>query len=176
MKWALRALLLAAIVALGVWLWHGLFPSEEKVIRQHLAELAQSASFSGKEGSLARLGSVAEVGGYFSPNVEVSFDLPGQGHFDITGRDEIMALAARASDLPGGVKVEFPDVTIKISADKQAATANLTARAQQGGDRDFSVQEMKFTLKKINGKWLIVRVETIKTLSALCAADRIVPA
>ena len=34
-------------------------------------------------------------------------------------------------------------------------------------EQDLIVQEMKFTLQKINGEWLITRVETVRTLSIL---------
>ena len=49
MKIALRLVLLAALAALGVWLWMILFPSPEKVIRQRFAALARAASSSADE-------------------------------------------------------------------------------------------------------------------------------
>ena len=36
MKIVFRLILLAALIALGVWLWFVLFPSPEKIIRQRL--------------------------------------------------------------------------------------------------------------------------------------------
>jgi hypothetical protein len=54
---------------------------------------------------------------------------------------------------------------VALAADKQSATVDLTARARVGGEPDSYVQEMKFVLKKTDGHWLIVRVETVKTLS-----------
>jgi hypothetical protein len=61
--------------------------------------------------------------------------------------------------------VEFPDVNVTVAPDKQSATADLTVKAQAGGDRDSIWQEMKFTLQKTGGKWLITRVETVRTLT-----------
>ena len=43
----------------------------------------------------------------------------------------------------------------------------LTVDADVSGQRDDIVQEMKFTLQKISGRWLITHVETIHTLSIL---------
>ena len=37
------------------------------------------------------------------------------------------------------------------------------------GERDISAQEFNFNLKKVNGKWLIYHVETVRTLSAIAA-------
>ena len=41
----------------------------------------------------------------------------------------------------------------------------LTLRAESAGDQYLVVQEMKFTLRKVDGEWLILRVETVKTLN-----------
>jgi hypothetical protein len=52
MKLLLRAVLLAALLALAWWLWTVFFPSPEKAIRKRLAALAQAASFKSNEGDL----------------------------------------------------------------------------------------------------------------------------
>ncbi|MSU59923.1 MAG: hypothetical protein EXS35_17440 [Pedosphaera sp.] len=165
MRWVWRIFFLAAVVALVVWLRAIFFPSEEKAIRKHLTETARAASFPAHEGSLARLGNIAQLAGCFSPDVELSFDAPREGHVTVHGRDEIMGLANRVRDVPGGVKVEFPDVVVTVNPDHLSATANITVKAQQGGVSDSSIQEMKVLLKKIKGRWIITRVETVKTLS-----------
>jgi hypothetical protein len=38
-------------------------------------------------------------------------------------------------------------------------------KVQTNGERDFTPQEMKFTMKKVNGEWLIREAETVRTLS-----------
>ena len=63
-----------------------------------------------------------------------------------------------------GLTVEFLDINVTVGPDQKSAVANLTAKAKVPGE-DFMVQELKFTLKKIQGAWLILRVETVKTLS-----------
>ena len=42
MKIIIRIALLAALAALGIWLWTVLFPRPEKVIRRRLTELART--------------------------------------------------------------------------------------------------------------------------------------
>jgi hypothetical protein len=63
------------------------------------------------------------------------------------------------------LKVKFPDINVTVAPDKQSAVADLTVEANISGERDPMVQEMKFTLQKIDGKWLITRVETVRTIS-----------
>ncbi len=78
MKIVLRVLSVAALVAVGVWLWTVLFPSPEKVIRQRLATVAKRASFTADESALARLADAESLAGYFSTNVEIDLDVPGR--------------------------------------------------------------------------------------------------
>ena len=76
-----------------------------------------------------------------------------------------MAAHSRLTSL----KVEFPDMNITFGADGQTAKVNLTGKAIVPGERDISAQEFNFQLKKVDGKWLIYRVETVKTLAAISA-------
>ena len=165
MKKISRFILFAIAVAAGIWLWTILFPSPEKVIRKQLSELARDASFSGNQSSLAGIVGVQRLAGFFSTNAEVNLDVPGCEQQRLTGRDEITQAAAGARASLDGLKVEFPDVSVTVASDKQSATADLAAKVQIGGRKDFDVQEMKFTLEKIDGKWLITRVETVRARS-----------
>ena len=165
MKIALRFILLAALVALGVWLWFVLFPSPEKVIRQRLTELARIASFSSNESDLARLAAARSLAGFFFTNVEFQVELPELARRDSMDRNEITQAAFAVRSRAGGLKVKFPDINVTVAPDKQSAVADLTVEANISGERDPMVQEMKFTLQKIDGKWLITRVETVRTIS-----------
>ncbi|MGA2685561.1 MAG: hypothetical protein ABSF51_10960 [Verrucomicrobiota bacterium] len=167
MKIVLRVVWLAALVAAGVWLWTVLFPSPEKVVRQRLASVAQRASFAADEGALARLADAESLAGYFSPNVEINLDVPGRIQHTILGRDEITQTAVAARSTTSSLSVKFLDVDVTIGPDKRSAVADFTVEARVGDDQDLIVQEMKFTLQKISGQWLITRVETIRTLSIL---------
>ena len=75
MKIIIRIVLLAALAALGVWLWTVLFPGPEKVIRRRLTELARTVSSSPGESDLTRLAAARSVAGFFSTNVEMNVDL-----------------------------------------------------------------------------------------------------
>jgi acyl CoA:acetate/3-ketoacid CoA transferase alpha subunit len=165
MKIIIRIVLLAALVALGVWLWTVLFPGPEKVIRKRLTELARTVSSSANESDLARLVAARSVAGFFSNNVELNVDIPELGQHNSMDREEITQLALMARSRAGGLHVKFPDINITVAPDKQSAVADLTVEANVSGEHDSIVREMKFTLRKADGQWLITRVETVRTLT-----------
>ncbi|MGA2280011.1 MAG: hypothetical protein ABSG80_06895 [Verrucomicrobiota bacterium] len=165
MKSIFRIVLVAALAALGIWLWIVLFPSPEKVIRKRLVELARTVSSSSSESDLARLAAARSVAGFFSTNVELNVELPELGRRNSLDREEITQAALMARSRAGGVQVKFPDINIAVAPDKQSAVADLTVQANVSGEHDPFVQQMKFTLQKIDGRWLITRVETVRTLS-----------
>jgi hypothetical protein len=171
MKNIFKFVFIAAIVALGVWLWLVLFPSPERAIRKQLTKLAQTVSFSANEGDLAKLASAQNVAGFFSTNVEVNINLPGREQQAFAGRDEITQAVLASRSAVSGSDVEFPDVNVTVSPDKQSATADVTVEAKISGQPDPIIQEMKFTFEKSEGKWLIRKVETVRTLSKIRTLD-----
>jgi hypothetical protein len=165
MKIIFRIVLFAALAALGIWLWTILFPSPEKVIRKRLTELASTASSSPGESDLARFAAARSLAGFFSTNVELQVELPELSRRDSIDREEITQAAFVVRSRAGGLRVRFPDINVTVAPDKQSAVADLTVQANISGESDSIVQEMKFTLRKIDGRWLITRVETVRTLS-----------
>lgn len=165
MKLAVRLVLLAVAVTAGFWLWTILFPSPEKIIRQRLARVAADVSFGPGQNALIAANRVEQLAGLFSTNVEVTLDVPGHSSHVLASRADILQAVAAAHQQLRELKVEFLDVAVAVAADKQSATAELTARAQIAGDKNFIVQELKFTFQKTGGEWLITRVETVRTLS-----------
>jgi len=155
----------AILIGLCVWGWFILFPGPERVIRSRLKNLAVTASFRSNEGPLAKAYNSEKLGGFFSPDIVVFVDISGHGQHTFEGRDIVLQAALAARQNFAELKVEFVDVNVKLSPDKQSATVNLTAKCTVPNDSDFFPQEMKFTFKKIDGKWLISRAETVKTLS-----------
>lgn len=167
MKIVFRLILLVALVALGVWLWTIFFPGPEKIIRQRLDKVAKEASFTANEGALARLGAAQSLAGYFSTNAEVHVDTREAGQHDLIGRQQIMQTVVAAQSVLGSMNVKFLDVVITVASDKQSATADLTVDANVSGQPDSIVQQLKITLQKIDGQWLITRVTTVRVLSIL---------
>ena len=171
MRVLLRLLLVAALVALGFWLWTILFPSPEKRIRKRIAEVARLASIAPGEGLITQGLRIQSLINCFDPQAELTFDMPGRSQYHIAGRAEMTEHARADRGNYRSLKVELLDPNLALSPDKQSAVVDLTAKVKLPDERDFIVQEMKFSLKKINGEWLIIRVETVRTLSRKGADD-----
>jgi hypothetical protein len=164
-KWLSRLVPLLVLAGLGIWGWTVFFPGPEQVIRKRLKDLARTASFTGKEGNFAKLASVQSLTSYCTPDVEITVDVPGHSRQTITGHGELLQVAGAARVYTGGFSVQFFDILVDVAPDKRSAVAELTARASVPREHDFYVQELKFTLKKMGGHWLVYRAETVKTLS-----------
>jgi hypothetical protein len=164
-KWLWRVVAVAVLAGLVFWGWRVLFPHPERVIRKRLTELARTASFSGGEGNFVKVAKAEAITGFCTPDVEITVDIPGYARYEIHGSGELLQAAAAARTYRDGVKVQFFDIVVNVAADQKSAVAELTAKVEAPRERDFSVQELRFKLKKVERSWLISQVETVHTLS-----------
>jgi hypothetical protein len=167
MKRAAQIIAAAVIVGLCVWLWTVLHPSPETIIRSRLNALAKALSFNSKSGLLGQAYDAQKTAEFFTADVDVEVNLAGYEPISLHGRDEVLQIVLAARSRLTSLKIEFPDMNISLTADGQSAKVNLTGKGTIPGERDISAQEFNFLLKKVDGKWLIYQVETVKTLSAL---------
>ncbi len=163
-EWVIRGVLLAALVAVGILAWNILFPSPERIIRKRLNELAQTASFSAKEGLVAKAWNASLLSGFFTPDVEVTVEVPGRQQ-TLNGRDELLQAAAQARTMLTSLSIEFPDIKVTLAPDRTSATVNLTARGKVSSERDTYLQELRMRVIKVKREWLINQIETVRTLS-----------
>lgn len=164
MKIAFRLVVFAALAGLGFWLWTVLFPSPEKVVLKKVASLAANANISPADGNISRAAKASSVISAFANDAEIVFDVAGVGSHTMSGRDEIREAALGGFANVQSLKVRFMDANARVGADKQTAQVTCTAQVSTGDSRDFGIQELRFQLKKIEGDWLITKVETVKTL------------
>ncbi|HTV39342.1 MAG TPA: nuclear transport factor 2 family protein [Candidatus Sulfotelmatobacter sp.] len=165
MKMISRVIVLAALVALGVWLWTIFFPSPEKIIRKQLTKLAQDVSFSQNENDLVKVAGAQNVADFFTENVEVNITVQGRGQETLTGRDQIRTVALESRQEATSLDVKFPDVNVTVAPDRNSAVADVTVDATVSGERDAIIQELDITFQKIDGHWLISKVETVQGVS-----------
>jgi hypothetical protein len=173
-KWLFRLMVASVLVALGFWGWRVFFPSAEKVIRKRLGELAKAASFSSNEGLLATALNASMLGGYFTPDVEVTVDVPGTEH-TISGRDELLQAAVGARSTVSSLSIAFPDIKVVVAPGQDTAVVNLTARgkiSRISGPTDSYLQELRLRMIKFKREWLINQIETVRTLSWNRREDR----
>lgn len=160
----LTLVFLAGLAALGFWGWRFLHPGPEQIIRKNLTTLAKLACVPANEGSLAKLANAQKVASYFTIDTQITIDMRGRFAATISGRNEVQEkeFASRAA-LPG-LQLELLDVSVSVAPDGQTATAHLTGKANLPGESTPQVDEFKAELKKVDGDWLIHRVENVKTL------------
>src|SRR5436190_21422978 len=115
MRIVLRLLLVAALIALGVWLWTILFPGPEKLIRKRIAEVARLASIAPGEGLVTQGLRVQSLVNCFDRQAELTFDVPGRSQYTITGRDEMTEYAGAARRDHRSLKVELLDPNLALS-------------------------------------------------------------
>lgn len=162
MKYFKTAILLAALVLLGVLLWRHYFPNEEKLIRKMLSGLAQDISVPENSKNFAKLTAADSVPGYFTPDAEIDAEVPDHDRLTFNGRQEIAQAALVAHTQLPGLRVELNDVAIRIAPDKQTATVELTVKVTLPGQREIGMQDVRFSLSKYNGDWRIAKAETVK--------------
>lgn len=157
-------ILLLLVVAAGFWMYRTFFPSPERVITQRLKKLAKAASVHPCDGSLPRMLGAQTVGGLVAGNVEIHIDVPGYHHDAIASRDDIVqGLTARK--MSGSFTVDFPDINVTVAPDGMNAQADVTVEIHASGEQDMAVQQMRIILQKIDGQWLITKVQTVRTFS-----------
>ncbi|HEX3625976.1 MAG TPA: hypothetical protein VH280_11185 [Verrucomicrobiae bacterium] len=162
MRIVLRLIVVAALAALGIWLWTIFFPSPEHIIRKQLTKLAQDVSFSQDENNLIKMAEAQNVATFFSSNVVVNISIPGHEQATLTGRDQIQVAAMASRQEATALDVKFPDVIITVAPDKNSATADVTLNATVSGDRDAVIQELNITFQNTGGQWLISKLETVQ--------------
>jgi hypothetical protein len=163
-KLAVRVVILAALIALGWWIWTAAFPNPRKAVWHRLQKLAETASFSANEGQFARLARARKVVNFFSEQVVVSVSAPGADPAEINGREDLLEHAQAGYVVVKGLKATFSDPNIEMTPGNEEAIVDVAFRADVSGEKDAVVEELKFGLKKIEGTWLITRVESVNTL------------
>jgi hypothetical protein len=164
MKWLSRIVVAGVLAALSYWAWTVFFPSPEEVIRKRLGELARTASFSPKEGLLAKAWNANALGDFFTLDVEVSLDVPGIQH-TVSGRDELVQGYIGVRSRVSSLSVTFPDMKVTLEPDGNSAVVDLTAKAKASGQSELYLLELRLRMTKIKRDWLISHIETVKTLS-----------
>ncbi len=168
MKLTLRLFFIILGIGLGVWLWMYLNPSPQVAVRRQLKKLGEAISFEGREGTATAALAAQKIGSFFAP--EIMMNIEPRGVFpEQVERTEIVrqALYMRTQSDVRSFKLQLLDPVITIGVDKQSAIVELTVHAETAGDRHLIVQEMRFTMRLVDGDWLIYRVDTVRTLNQL---------
>ena len=162
-----KILNIAAIVALllvGVWIYRILFPSDEKLIRRLLAEVSETAAVKANENPIFKIAGANKLVGFFSPDAVLKLEVAGVDTRTLDTPDDLRQAVTAARASLQEAKFQLREVLVDVGPDSQSASAQLVAVAYLNGSGDPLVQELKMQLKKIERRWKISRVETVKTL------------
>lgn len=160
MKWVLRGLL---FVALG-WAAWAMWPNEARKIRKVIEQLAADVSFSSGAGNLAKLASIEAVTSRLTVDAELQVDTAGFPARTLTGRDDIREVVALSRSVEGGIQIQLFDIVVTLGPGENEAKAALTASAKSGGTELIAAQEFVFQLRKQDGRWLVRRIQAVRTL------------
>jgi len=150
---------LALALLAGGWLgWKKLFPGDEVLIGRLLDDVARTASFGGQQSPLARAAGAADLAACFTTNALIQVDSTGWGLSAVRGRAAIQQLALAARQQPGGLTVRFGEIGIAVK-DKLTADVRLVATARGGALPEPFHRELRLTLRKTGGQWLVEKVE-----------------
>jgi hypothetical protein len=154
-------LLAACVLLIGFGLWQLFFPPPEKLIRKRLEALAGSIS-ARPEGNIAKVSNANRIGSFFHPDVSISLEGFGREVSSLQGRGELeqMAFAARQNQV--AINVQFYNIHVQVEPDKSGASAVFTAIVKINDRSDPAIQDIRATLEKLEGKWLIRSVTPTK--------------
>jgi hypothetical protein len=160
-------LYIAAIVALlggGVWIYGILFPSDQKLIRQLLANAAQTAAVKPNENPLFKIAGANKLVGFFSPDAVLKVEVAGVDTRTLDTPDDLRQAITAARASLQEARFQLREVQVDVDPGSQSATAQLVAIAYLNGSDEPLVQELKMQFKKIDRHWKISRVETVRSL------------
>ena len=153
-----------ALLLLGVCIYRILFPNDEKLIRQLLAEAAETAAVKPNENPLLKIAGASKPVGFFSSDAVLKLDVAGVDTRTLDSPDDLRQAVTAARASLQEAKFQLREVQVSLGPDPKSATAQLMTLAYLNGSGDPLVQELKMQLKKIDRRWKICRVETVKSL------------
>lgn len=158
---ALPLLLIVAAIAIAGFFTYRWWTGEERVVKQRLDDLAVVLS-PPPDGEHIMGTRMADVRRFFAPDVRISFDAEQMG-----SRDELETLLDRWQPPKNGFSLSFVDVVVHMidaATAHVSLTAEVAARNAAPSEPLLDVREGTLTMKKIDAEWVIMVVESSRTL------------
>ena len=129
------------------------WPSDERSIRRHLSNLAEALSIPSTDSAEERLTRFAVLREYFSPEVRIRLE-----DREIASRETLIAELSQWRPPPGGLAVEFVDITVAVAEDRGSARVTLSAKASTTdatGKSTVDERAADVLMLKRDGDWVI---------------------
>jgi hypothetical protein len=89
-------------------------------------------------------------------------DVTGGEKATYNNREDLIQALQGARMLASSVKAKFLGPKIEMTLGNQEAIVGVALTADIGGEQNAVVVDLKIEMKKIDGDWLITRVETVQ--------------
>ena len=162
MKRLLQIIVLIAAAVAGYFVWIWTHPSREEAIRKQMEKLAETLVAKPGEGNFARVAGINKTLSFFTSNIYINGEGIPQVNESISGQTELQqALFAARSRLDGAIT--FNEIHVEVGPESTNARVNFNAVARVSGQTEPYSQDLKAEFVKVDGKWLISRVDPIGT-------------
>jgi hypothetical protein len=152
------------VLAGGLWFTRGFWSGQEHAIRSRLKELARLASVQPNQSLVSKALALDKMRDYFASDVVVHVTLDDGEIVSVEGRAELLDLAKRLHTSVRQFEVQFTDLTVGLSGDKQSARVDLTMRYRAEDTQEESAEELRMDIRKRGRTWQIVGVENVQVL------------
>jgi hypothetical protein len=157
---------LAVIVGLAGLFWLVKFPADGEMgrIKSRLTELTDLISEPHPSQGTGMLVVLAKLQTFFTEDVTVKINdqIP-----QITGRDQLVAIAHRGLQHESGIEVRFEDMTVRFDQNESTASVSVTVVLTGGRSNEaqsIHAQALELDMLQVEGKW---RIKTIRPLQVL---------
>ena len=135
--------------------------TDEARVRRVIEGMARNASFTGNEGTFARVAKIESIASAFTEDAEIHIDQVVPVESSLAGRETIKGLLLAGLQQVRSLDVKVHDVQVTLG-DADTARAVLTASARAGGSKgEFNAQEFEFRLVRREGSWRVRRIEAV---------------
>jgi SnoaL-like domain len=163
---------LILVLAAGVFFARGWWDGPESQIDRVLDGIARRLAHDKPISGLGAASAAAGLQEYFAPDVVVELGPP---FGPLTGRDAVVAAAARVISGTPGLDVDFVDRTIVLQPsvggtattqkDWAEVTCNVTSVTQdRAGQQTRDAREVNLTMHIVEGRWVVARAKALSVL------------
>ncbi len=130
-----------------------------RVVKRRLGEIAATLSVPEREAELGRVTRLVQFRRYLADDVHVRV---GRAESPLTSREAVLAAVGAWMPPPGGWRVDFVDVDVRVDSSTTArtmVTAEMTSRDPRTGERILDSREAAMSMVKRDGEWVVSEVE-----------------